>query len=360
MRLLEHHLYHQNLINIGELSLPWERLQNTTVMITGATGMIGHFLIDVLMYRNQVHGQQCNVYTLGRSIEKAKDIFREYWDDPMFHFIHWNFEKMPMLSDSLRIDYLFHLASTTHPKAYATEAIDTIMINVLGLRHLLDMACQRATKRVIFTSSCEIYGNATYNTPHFVENSCGYIDCNTLRAGYPESKRTGEALCQAYIYQKGLDIVIPRLSRTFGPTMLSSDTKAVSQFIKRGVSHEDIVLKSKGTQVYSYSYVADAVSGILVCLFFGACGSAYNISSDSITLKELAQNVAEYVGSRVIFALPNEIEKTGYSKASYSVLDNQKLKSLGWSPQYEILSGIRDTIQILSSIKTTQGEYNLD
>lgn len=95
----------------------------------------------------------------------------------------------------------------------------------------------------------------------FDEDYCGFINCNTLRAGYPESKRCGEALCQAYIRQKGLDIVIPRLTRSYGPTMLMSDSKAVSQFIKKGLAGEDIVLKSKGNQYYSYTYVADAVSG---------------------------------------------------------------------------------------------------
>jgi nucleoside-diphosphate-sugar epimerase len=54
-----------------------------------------------------------------------------------------------------------------------------------------------------------------------------------MRAGYPESKRCGEALCQAYIRQKGMDVVIPRFTRSYGPTMLDTDTKAISRFSRK-------------------------------------------------------------------------------------------------------------------------------
>ena len=98
-----------------------------------------------------------------------------------------------------------------------------------------------------------------------------------MRAGYPESKRCGEALCQAYKAQKGLDIVIPRLTRSYGPTLLKTDTKALSQFLHKGVAGEDIILKSAGTQFYSYLYVMDSVSGLLTVLLNGESGEAYNI-----------------------------------------------------------------------------------
>ncbi len=99
-----------------------------------------------------------------------------------------------------------------------------------------------------------------------------------MRAGYPESKRCGESLCQAYISQKHMDIVIPRFTRSYGPTLLKSDSKAMSQFLKKAINGEDIVLKSKGTQYYSYTYMADAISGLLTVLLMGAKGAAYKYS----------------------------------------------------------------------------------
>ena len=197
-----------------------------------------------------------------------------------------------------------------------------------------------------------MYGENRGDTDKFSEDYCGYIDCNTLRAGYPEGKRAGEALCQAYIRQKGLDIVIPRLSRTYGPTMLMSDTKAISQFIKKGCAEEDIVLKSEGTQFYSYSYVADAVTGILTCLFSGKCGEAYNIADDGsdISLRDLAAIVADYAGTKVVFDLPDETEKAGYSKATKATLDSSKLGSLGWSAAYDMKKGLTRTIDIIRTL----------
>lgn len=348
MMLLEHPQYQRRLSEVGELPLPWEKLKNSTIAMSGATGMVGRFLIDVIMYRNRVHNQNCVVYSLGRTERKAKQCFSEYWDHPLFHFLQWDFRDIPAFHDTATIDYIFHLASTTHPKAYATEPIDTIMVNIIGLHHLLEAACFHATKRFVFTSSCEIYGNALDDTMDFTEDSCGYINCNTLRAGYPESKRAGEALCQAYLHEYGLDIVIPRLSRLFGPTMHSSDTKAISQFIQKGIEKEDIVLKSKGTQVYSYTYIADAVSGILTCLFSGKCGSAYNIAANSIAMKDLAHTIAEYVGKKVVFELPDKVEQTGYSQATRSVLNTELLQQLGWKPQCDLKSGLAETIEILS------------
>ena len=180
-----------------------------------------------------------------------------------------------------------------------------------------------------------------------------YINCNTLRAGYPESKRCGEALCQAYKSQKGLDIVIPRVTRTFGPTMSMSDTKAASQFIKKGVSGEDIVLKSAGTQYFSYTYVADAVSGLLTVLLKGESGEAYNIADEScdIRLKDLAGIIANINGKKVIFEIPDAIEAAGYSTATKARLDGSKLKSLGWKPRYDIKNGIERTVEILKTIQ---------
>lgn len=183
----------------------------------------------------------------------------------------------------------------------------------------------------------------------FDESYCGYINSNTLRAGYPESKRCGEALCQAYKKQKNLDVVIPRFTRSYGPTMLKTDTKAISQFIKKAVAGENIVLKSAGTQYYSYTYVADAVSGFLTVLLKGESGEAYNIADESsdIMLKDLAKIIADFAGKEVVFELPDETEKAGYSKATKARLDGSKLKKLGWNARYDIKQGLVRTLKML-------------
>ena len=149
------------------------------------------------------------------------------------------------------------------------------------------------------------------NVGPFKENEMGYIDCNSLRAGYNEGKRAGETLCQAYIEKNGIEVVTTRLPRIYGPTVKKDDSKAMSQFINKALNGEDIVLKSEGNQYFSYLYVADAVSGIFTILTNGKNGEVYNLENKSsdVYLKDLANLVAKYAGVKVVFDLPSETEK---------------------------------------------------
>ena len=358
MRLLENKLYQDDLSRVTGLPLPWETLRGSSIIVSGAAGMLGSTLIDVLMTQNREHLLNCHVTALGRNREKAENRFKEYLTDSLFSFaccdINDRDSLFTALTDtyekvSFSPDYIFHAASNTHPVAYATDPIGTVITNIIGLNNLLDYASEHGCRRFLFASSNEIYGENRGDTELFDESYCGYIDCNTLRAGYPESKRAGEALCQAYIRQKGLDIVIPRFTRSFGPTLLRTDTKALSQFLKNGINGEDIVLKSKGEQFFSYTYVMDAVSGLLTCLLKGVSGQAYNIADVScdIMLKDLAKIIADYVGTQVIFDLPDEVEAAGYSKATKARLDSTKLQGLGWKAQFDMKTGLEHTIRIL-------------
>lgn len=330
--------------------LPWVEFSQKVVLISGATGMIGTFLVDVLMRKNE-QGLDCKVVALGRSREKAAARL-PYFERDEFQFIEANINARDFaLKES--VDFVIHLASTTHPVAYANEPVDTIESNIMGLSNLLGcLASQERAKegRALFASSVEVYGENRCDTELFDEKYSGYIDCNTLRAGYTESKRLGEAMCQAYIKQYGLDIIIPRLPRTYGPTMLWSDTKAISQFIKNGIQGEDIVLKSKGDQLYSYLYVADTVSAILWCLLEGSSGEAYNAADwrSDITLAKLASCVAGVSGTEVVFDLPDATEAAGYSKATKALMNADKLKALGWTAGFDIGEGVKRTMSILT------------
>ena len=352
MNLYDSKLYMEDVRYVAGLDLPWEELRNKSILLSGATGLLGSFLIDVLMEKNG-GGLGCTVYALGRSEEKAKIRFSKYINNSKLVFIPYDV-KQPFICDDIEIaDYVLHLASNTHPVQYATDPIGTITTNIIGLQNMLDFAVEHHAARFAFASSNEIYGENRGDVEFFAESYCGYIDSNTLRAGYPESKRCGEALCQAYKIQKGLDIVIPRFTRSYGPTMLMSDTKALSQFIKKGIAGEDIVLKSTGTQFYSYQYVADSVSGLLTVLLCGESGEAYNIAEEhsDIMLKDLAAIIAKCSGKSVVFEIPDAVEAAGYSRATKARLDGHKLQALGWKPRYEIHDGIARTIQILKDLK---------
>lgn len=352
MNFYENKKYMEDIQQIAELPLPWDKFESSSVLISGATGLIGSFLVDVLMMRNDLYQANCTVYALGRNEEKAQERFSKYWGNKNLVFVPYDINNPFVREDLAKVDYILHLASNTHPLSYATDPIGTITTNVIGLKNMLDFAVDHQAERFAFASSNEIYGENRGDVELFDEQYCGYIDCNTMRAGYPESKRCGEALCQAYLKQKNLDVVIPRLTRSYGPTMLKSDTKAISQFIKKGIVKEDIILKSAGTQYYSYTYVADAVSGLLTVLLCGESGEAYNIADikSDIMLKDLAALIAEYAGKKVIFELPDELEASGYSRATKARLQGDKLQSLGWTPAYDIQSGLYRTMDIMKEM----------
>ena len=350
MDLYSNDLYLEDISYVAGLGLPWEKLQGKGVLISGATGMLGSFLVDVLMEKNTA-GLGCTVYALSRNAQKASERFSKWTDDPHLQFIPYDITKPFVRSDLGTVDYVIHMASKTHPMQYSTDPIGTITTNIIGLQNMLDFAVDHNAARVAFISSNEIYGENRGDAELFGEDYCGYINSNTMRAGYPESKRCGEALCQAYMAQKGLDVVIPRPTRSYGPTMLMSDTKAISQFVKKGIAGEDIVLKSAGMQFYSYTYVADAVSGLLTVILKGERGEAYNIADErsDITLKDLAATIAGIAGKKVVFELPDAVEAAGYSTATKARLDGSKLKKLGWDAKYDIQSGMERTIAILKS-----------
>ncbi len=352
MRLYTNRLYMEDIHHICDLNLAWKQLENKSMMISGATGLIGSFLIDVILEKNLTDGLNCTIYALGRSEKKARERFAKFADDLHFVFIPYDV-KFPLECKGLgKVDFILHLAANTHPMLYSTDPIGTIATNIIGLKNLLDFAVKHQVERFVFASSNEIYGENRGDVELFDEDYCGYINSNTLRAGYPESKRCGEALCQAYKSQLGLDEIVVRFTRSYGPTMLMDDTKAISQFIRKGIVGEDIVLKSDGNQFYSYTYVSDAVSGLLVALINGKNGEAYNIADckSDITLKDLAMIVANIHSKKVVLELPDEVEAAGYSKATKARLDGRKLRSIGWIPQYDIQTGIERTIQILKSV----------
>ena len=343
-------MYIEDVQKTADLNLQWEKLNDASVLITGASGLIGTFLVDVLMHRNKNYSQHCRISAMGRNEEKARKRFSEYFDlHDEFEFIAHDVN-LPLKNFTRNYDFILHMASNTHPLDYSRDPVGTINANIIGLNNLLSFSREHLTQRFMFASTVEVYGNNRGDTEFFDENYCGYIDISKARSGYPESKRCGETLCQSYIQQYGLDIVIPRFSRTYGPTMQENDSKAIAQFIRKSIAHEDIVLKSEGTQLYSYTYAPDAVSALLTVMTRGTNGDAYNIADEGsdITLRELAQTAASHAGRRVVFELPDENERRGYSLAMKARLNASKLKALGWNALYDIKTGITRTIDILA------------
>lgn len=341
--LNKQHPYYQDDINYVLSTKGIETLKGKRVLITGATGLIGVHLTDVLMRLGDV-----KVIAVGRSQAKAKERLGEYFGLPDFTFLEQDVRDP--FPEGLVVDIIIPLASNTHPLAYSKYPVETALINVRGAENALSLA-KECGATVLYPSTVEVYGSSN-GKESFSETDTGRLNLATSRACYTESKRVSEALCQSFLSEYGVVSKIVRLPRVFGPTMLESDTKASSQFIIKSLHRENVVLKSKGDQYFSYCYVSDAVAAMLFILLYGKTGEAYNVSSSEcdVRLRDFASICAEFNGRQIMFDLPSVTESRGYSIADRAIMDGSKLKELGFTPKYAIKQAIERTIEVLGRV----------
>lgn len=323
----------EDIQKVSEMPYDWNKLTNKTILISGGTGFIGSFLCNVIRRRNECYHQNIRIISIS---------FNQPEDDETVTYIKRDICKPVNLK--CKVDYIIHLASNTHPEQYKTDPVGTITSNVFGAYNLLTLARKKHSKRFLLASSCEIYGDGKEEPMD--EHYCGYIDSNTARAGYNESKRVSESLCQSFSQQYGIESCVFRLARVFGADKTKKDTKAFAQFIRNSVEGNDIVLRSDGKQRYSYIYIADAVSGILKVLLDGVSGEAYNISADydGLTLGQYAEYLSFLGGVKVIYDIENN---PNASQAKNALLDNSKLKNLGFKLMFSVKEGLTRTFSIL-------------
>lgn len=347
MNLQENSLYIDALRRINCIGL-----DGMSIIITGATGLLGSCLIDALMLWNRNQAKPCKVTAISRNEQAAKKRFSYYWNDACFSYVEQDVcDQLAGLPEN--VDYIIHAASIADPVNIAASPVETLLANVIGTQHLLEYGRSHGMKRFLYVSSGEIYGQPNAALDDFAEDYCGPIDHGSSRACYPAGKRAAEVLCQSYISQYHIDAVIVRPCHIFGPTMKREDSHAVAQFLWSAAMREDIILKSAGLVERSHCYVADAVNAILLVLARGACGKAYNIADRKLqmTIRDFAFKAAEAGGCNVRFENPSDLEKRGYSTIARAVLDPSRLEALGWKPNHSH-SAIKETIDILRELNS--------
>lgn len=315
-----------------------EMLSGSTVLVTGATGLVGMSIVKTLMCLNEECGAGIKILIAIRNIEKARGIFGDDMETKGVSAIVGDITDK--ISYEGKIDFIIHCASVTTSKYMVTNPVETIHISYEGTRQVLELARRCDVRSVVYVSSMEVYGSTKEEDNPITEEKLGYIDVHNVRSSYSEGKRICELLCSSYHSQFGVPVKMARLAQTFGAGVPSTDGRVFAQFARSLINGEDIVLHTKGGSVGNYCYTADVVEGILTLLTKGESGQSYNIVNEntSMMIREVASLVADDLGEgkiKVIFDIPTD-NKYGYPPETKMRLSGQKMRDLGWTPKYDL------------------------
>lgn len=325
------------------------KLDNKTILITGAAGLIGSYLIDIIMNYNVSCDGNIKIIAVDKNKDRSKERFELYYENKNFTiFIH----DVNIYKEYKKADYIICAASNTSPTDYAKYPVDTINTNIFGCYNLLEFCKNNEVEKFLFCSSVEVYGLNKDGIEVFDETYSGYVDCNSSRSCYPTAKRLCETMCSSYSEQYNINYSIARIGRIYGPTVIKEDNKATTQFINNGLKEENIILKSLGMQKYSYCYVGDCCIALLYLLLQGKNKEAYNVADDNSIcyLKDFAETISKKCNTKVEFQIDESLNSKGYSKVSNAILDTNKISDLGWKPKYDLAKGIDTTIEILKGM----------
>lgn len=344
---------------ISDYNIDFEKFRDKSVLVTGATGLLGSLLVKSLLYCNEKHNLNLTIVAAVRNKEKTNRIYNNYSCNRNLKFYYFD-----LINDDINIseniDFVFHTASITSSKEMINTPVETIKTAVMGTSKILDFAVKKNVSSVVYLSSMEMYGIQN-NDDMTTEDELGFVDLFNVRSCYPESKRMCECMCTAYASQHSLNVKIARLAQTFGAGILENETRIFAQFAKSVMKKKDIVLHTEGKSEGNYVYIRDAITALLLILLNGSKGEAYNIANEEshTTIKGMAEIVAKEVADNNIKVIIDIPEKNmGYAPDTKLFLSSDKLKELGWAPSVSLTESYKRMIEYMKeeSYKTNKGE----
>lgn len=310
----------KNIINYFDMSV----FDGKTILVTGATGLIGKLCVKSLLNS----GYNTQVIALVRDEEKAKNIFGE---SKRLSYLVQDINQR--INTTKRVDYIIHAASTTSSKDFVEKPVETIYTAINGSRNILEFAKNKRLEGMVYLSSLEIYG--VNEKENIKERDYGYIDILNPRSSYSESKKMVETMCISYGTEYGIPVKIARLAQTFGAGVSISDNRVFAQFAKAIINKENIILHTKGETKRNYCYTTDTVRGIFTILTKGENNNAYNVANENsyCSISEMA-HLLENEYTRVEYKI-DEVNR-GYNPTVKIALNTEKLNALGWEAKVNL------------------------
>ena len=270
--------------------IDWEKFRDKTVLVTGATGRLGMYIVEAISKANIDWNLNITIIALARNKEKLEKVFKHSLELPYIHTLVQDITE-PISWDG-PVHYIFHTAGAASPQDFTNWPVDTLWGHVQGTRNVLELAREKKSEKILYVSTVETYGEWK-SKDGIKEDDMGPMHCDNARACYPEAKRLCETMLASYEAQYGIPYVGVRLCHTFGPGIALDDGRAFSEFIRNVIEGKDIVLQSDGSAVRTYTYVADAIGAMLLAFTKGK-DHYYNIANldNLISIRDLAELIA--------------------------------------------------------------------
>lgn len=328
-------------------------LSGKTVLITGASGLIGGYLVEVIAYLNSENKlvYPCKVIGMQKS-EITKDSKLGYLlNHSDVQFVSRS-ASVPYLPSS-KVDYIVHSAGMSAPAFFLEDPLGTIDVNVNGIRWILEYAKQNKIKSVLYMSSGEIYGNPTAENIPTPESYNGNISTLDSRACYTSSKRLAETLCRIYFEKYGVPVKIARPFIVYGPGLAITDRRVMADFMRSGLNGVPIKMMTLGLDTRSYCYVADATVAFFELLLSQKNGEVFNVASDieEVSIYDIAVLVHKICNIKDEVRVEKQDAKFIKGAPNRVMPDISKLKkAFGYKPEVDIEEGLKRTIEWNKSV----------
>lgn len=316
-------------------------LSGSTIVVTGATGLIGSLLIKCLAHLDLGFKFILPI----RNKKKAENCFNGYdcveieqCDIPTF------FNRL-----TVDVDYIFQCASPTNGAYISEHPSETLLLPIESMKSISEYARTHSVKSIVYLSSIEYYGE-NHDDRLIDENFIGDIDLRSPRSAYPLGKRAAEFLSFSYAKEYDIPIKIARLTQTFGAGISNEDNRVFAQFARSIIGNRDIILHTQGNSAKPYCYTTDSISALLYILIKGKDGEAYNVATPEtyISIKDMANFMRDNFNHNINVTI--DVGKDyGYAPETRLNLNSDKLLQLGWSPKYGLKQMYERLIKSLNS-----------